>query len=108
MSRHEIIVGTSSDMSVIATGSVNLVVTSPPYPMISMWDAVFCEQDPAVGEALLGGDGMEAFRKMHRILDGTWKECDRVLAENGFVCINIGDATRTIRDEFRLYPNHAR
>lgn len=108
MTRHEIIVGTSSDMSVIATGSVDLIVTSPPYPMISMWDAVFCEQDPAVGEALLGGDGMEAFRKMHRILDGTWKECDRVLAENGFVCINIGDATRTIRDEFRLYPNHAR
>ena len=76
--------------------------------MISMWDNVFCEQDPAVGEALLGGDGPMAFLKMHRILDGTWKECDRVLAENGFVCINIGDATRTIRDEFRLYPNHAR
>ena len=108
MTRHEIIVGTSSDMSVIATGSINLIVTSPPYPMISMWDNVFCEQDPAVGEALLGGDGPEAFLKMHRILDGTWKECDRVLAENGFVCINIGDATRTIRDEFRLYPNHAR
>lgn len=108
MTRHKIFVGNSSDMSDVGTGSINLIVTSPPYPMISMWDEVFCEQEPEVGEALLAGDGMEAFRKMHRILDRTWKECDRTLAGNGFVCINIGDATRTMRDEFRLYPNHAR
>ena len=108
MTRHEIFVGNSSDMSAVGTGSVNLIVTSPPYPMISMWDEAFREQDAAVGDALLIGNGMEAFRKMHCILDDIWKECDRVLVENGFVCINIGDAVRTMRDEFRLYPNHVR
>ena len=67
MTRHKIFVGNSSDMSDVGTGSINLIVTSPPYPMISMWDEVFCELEPEVGEALLAGDGMEAFRKMHRI-----------------------------------------
>jgi DNA modification methylase len=30
------------------------------------------------------------------------------LIPGGFACINIGDATRTINDEFQLYPNHSR
>jgi len=30
------------------------------------------------------------------------------LIPGGFACINIGDATRTIKDEFQLYPNHSR
>ena len=34
MTEHKIIVGDSGDMSRIADGSVNLIVTSPPYPMI--------------------------------------------------------------------------
>ncbi len=28
------------------TESVDLVVTSPPYPMIEMWDETFCELNP--------------------------------------------------------------
>ena len=32
----------------------------------------------------------------------------RVLKNGRFACINIGDATRKIRDDFCLYPNHAR
>jgi DNA modification methylase len=32
----------------------------------------------------------------------------RVLAPGGFLCINIGDATRTIGTRFRLYSNHSR
>ena len=95
-------------MTDIPDGSVNLIVTSPPYPMIEMWDTMFSEQDPAVGEALRAGNGMDAFEKMHQILDGIWAECDRVLADHCFVCINIGDATRTINGEFQLYSNHAR
>ena len=30
------------------------------------------------------------------------------LKEGGIACINIGDATRTINNDFALYPNHAR
>jgi len=37
-----------------------------------------------------------------------WHECDRVLAPNGFVCINIGDATRTVDVKFQLFSNHYR
>ena len=45
---------------------------------------------------------------MHNMLNDVWKECDRVLKDGGFVCINIGDATRTINNKFQLYPNHAK
>ena len=42
------------------------------------------------------------------LLNNVWKECDRVLKSNGFICINIGDATRTINGVFQLYSNHTR
>ena len=45
---------------------------------------------------------------MHKILDPVWDELFRVLKAGRFACINIGDATRKIRDDFCLYPNHAR
>jgi hypothetical protein len=45
---------------------------------------------------------------MHRILDRVWKECYRVLKPGGFACINIGDATRTLKERFSLYTSHAR
>ena len=89
-------------------GSIHLIVTSPPYPMIAMWDAQFSQQDPAIGKALEEGKGNEAFERMHLLLDQVWKECYRVLCPGGFLCINIGDATRTIAGEFQLYSNHSR
>ena len=88
--------------------SVDLIVTSPPYPMIEMWDEMFSAQDQSVAESLAAGQGMDAFSRMHTLLDQVWAECDRVLKKNGFVCINIGDATRTINDEFQLFSNHTR
>lgn len=103
---HEIIIGNSNDMHAIPDGSVNLIVTSPPYPMVSMWDAIFSEQNSTIAELLADNKGHEAFLKMHSILDAVWEECDRVLSDNCFVCINIGDATRTIGGNFQLYPNH--
>lgn len=106
MTRHMIINGNSNQMAEIADGSINLIVTSPPYPMIEMWDEMFGQQDPAITEMLNHGDGIAAFQKMHNILNEVWRECDRVLVENGFVCINIGDATRTINGHFQLYSNH--
>ena len=107
MTTHEIIIGNSRNLASIPTASVQLIVTSPPYPMIEMWDDVFSKQDPAIKAALDAGDGISAFNKMHSVLGEIWNECDRVLMDNGFVCINIGDATRTINNSFQLYSNHA-
>lgn len=94
-------------MSGVADASIDLIVTSPPYPMIEMWDEVFNTQNQSVGEALALRKGGEAFDLMHCELDKTWQECSRVLKPGGIACINIGDATRTINSSFRLYSNHS-
>lgn len=91
----------------VETGSVDLIVTSPPYPMVTMWDNLFKELNSNVGQRLEDGDGFGAFTEMHRVLDNVWQECDRVLSKSGIICINIGDATRTIDEQFALYPNHS-
>ena len=98
----------SQTMEELADASIHLIVTSPPYPMIAMWDAQFSLQDAAIGKALEEGKGNEAFERMHLLLDRVWKECYRVLCPGGFLCINIGDATRTVGSEFQLYSNHSR
>ena len=98
----------AAKMKKLTARSVNLVVTSPPYPMIDMWDDIFCTQDPKIDKALKKTDGNLAFELMHKVLDRVWKEVFRVLSPGGFACINIGDATRTMGDIFGLYPNHAR
>ena len=95
-------------MGAIPSKEIDLVVTSPPYPMIEMWDGVFSGQNPAIGQSLKEDNGWAAFRLMHEVLDGVWKELQRVLVDGGIACINIGDATRTIGGSFALYPNHAR
>lgn len=45
---------------------------------------------------------------MHQELDKVWEECYRVIKPGGFMCVNIGDATRTINGNFKLYNNHTR
>jgi len=44
---------------------------------------------------------------MHELLNQVWEGVVNVVKPGGFVCINIGDATRTIGAEFRLYANHS-
>ncbi len=95
-------------MEAVPSESVDLMVTSPPYPMIEMWDKMFARQRSSVEAALKNGDGFKAFESMHEILDPMWKEVYRVLKFGGFACINIGDTTRTINGNFVLYPNHMR
>jgi len=95
-------------MQPITDASVELVLTSPPYPMIEMWDEGFSSRNPAIYKALSRRDGLMAFRLMHADLDPVWAEAYRILRPGGFACINIGDAARTIGDDFMLYPNHAR
>ncbi|MGD1847520.1 MAG: DNA-methyltransferase [Salibacteraceae bacterium] len=98
----------AAQLSFIDSQSVELVVTSPPYPMIAMWDAGFSAVDPEVERALEQGQGQMAFERMHWQLDAVWKEMERCLVPGGIACINIGDATRTIGGVFSLYANHAR
>ncbi|PSQ84957.1 MAG: modification methylase, partial [Bacteroidetes bacterium QS_1_65_9] len=96
-------------LDALADASVQLVVTSPPYPMIEMWDELFGEQDADARRALGREKGQQSFELMHeRVLKPVWKEAYRVLQKGGVMCVNIGDATRKIGGQFQLFPNHAR
>ena len=76
--------------------------------MIEMWDSILGEQSLQITKSLESNDGYTAFELMHIELDKVWDEVIRVTKEGAFICINIGDATRTINGNFALYPNHAR
>lgn len=97
----------SQKLEAIADKSVDLIVTSPPYPMIEMWDECFVDQSQEVKDAIDAGEWYRAYEAMHTVLNKVWDECDRVLKDNGFVCINIGDATRTCGNNFRMFSNHS-
>lgn len=105
---HSIYFHASQQMTELADSSVDLVVTSPPYPMIEMWDEVLGQQNPDITTALKANNPKLAFELMHSELDKVWGECWRVMKEGAFLCINIGDATRTVNGEFSLYNNNTR
>jgi site-specific DNA-methyltransferase (cytosine-N4-specific) len=83
----------STEMNEIEDESVHLIVTSPPYPMIQKWDELF---------------GGLNFDSQHFVLEQVWRECYRILIEGGICCINIGDATRKIDNNFQCFPNYAK
>ncbi len=105
---HKLYFRDARNLDQIEDQSIDLVVTSPPYPMIEMWDEQFCGMNPLIGYNLETGDYNGAFEAMHRVLDGVWHELWRVMKEGAFACINIGDATRTVNNRFQLFANHAR
>ncbi|WP_435095155.1 DNA-methyltransferase [Halarchaeum sp. P4] len=105
---HRVVADDARDLAALDDDSVELVVTSPPYPMVEMWDDLFADADPAVADALDDGDGERAYEAMHGVLDAVWDEVERVLVPGGIACVDVGDATRTIADSFRVYRNHAR
>ncbi len=90
------IIGDSRHMGELADESVHLVVTSPPYPMVAIWDDFFQESKAS------------SFDEMHNYLNQVWMEVARALVPGGIACINVGDATRSRDGVFHLYPNHAR
>lgn len=79
----------SESMEQIDDKSVELVVTSPPYPRVEMWEEQF------------GG-----YDEMHDMIKSVLEECYRVLIDGGYMCVNIGDATRNY-GTFQCFPNHA-
>ncbi|WP_439699063.1 DNA-methyltransferase [Mucilaginibacter sp. AW1-7] len=109
VTRHRVLVGLAHEqMADLAAHSVNLVVTSPPYPMIEMWDQIMASQNEAIAKSQANNDGPLSFELMHQELDKIWEQVERVLSPGGFACINIGDATRTINENFSLYNSHSR
>ena len=93
---YRVILGDSRWMRELADESIHLVVTSPPYPMVALWDGFFAQES------------FHSYDSMHGYLDQVWREVSRVLVNGGLACVNIGDATRTVDGTFRLYPNHSR
>ena len=106
--KHAIYFQSAHRMDLLDDESVDLVVTSPPYPMIAMWDAIFAEQDGELVHAMKQENWNQAFERMHALLDRVWEQCYRVMKKGSFLCINIGEATRTTSDHFSLYRNSAR
>ena len=48
---HHILNNDSRSMAELDYNSISLGVTSPPYPMISMWDEIFTQLNNSIGEA---------------------------------------------------------
>ena len=88
---HRVVVGDARQLTAIEDDAVELVVTSPPYPMIELWDELFAELSSETGRALQAGGGQAAFGAMHAELDTVWSELERVLVDGGIACINVGD-----------------
>ena len=77
---YKIIIGDSGHMKELPDESVHLVVTSPPYPMIKMWDALFDSADPQIGRHLSSdrvSDIRKAYFLMHAQLEKSFRECAR-------------------------------
>ncbi|MCJ7762082.1 site-specific DNA-methyltransferase [Candidatus Bathyarchaeota archaeon] len=112
---HKVILGNSQRMPELADSSIHLMVTSPPYPMIKMWDTLFAKIDPETAElwqelkAYCREETVtRIYDSMHENLAKVWREAYRTLIDGGIACINIGDATRTINGSFRLFANHSK
>lgn len=85
----------------------HLIVTSPPYPMVKMWDGCFSTQSAQYRVALDREDGRGMWHEAHEILCRVWDECARVLKPGGYLCINIGDGLRRVGERFEFYSNTA-
>ena len=80
---------------------IDLIVTSPPYPMIEMWDDIFKKMNKNIN---LEKD-MKAWNLMNNELNKVYKKCWKALKPGGTLIINIGDAYRKLNGEFKCYPN---
>ena len=72
------------DIDVYKRQTVDLIVTSPPYPMIEMWDEIMAMQNPTISNALSNNPTL-AFELMHQELDKVWAECYRVIKDGGLM-----------------------
>ena len=93
----KIIVGDSRKMFEVADGSIDLVITSPPYWQIKNYGS----------KGQIGfGQGLHDYLKdLYRV----WAECLRVLKPGRRLCINIGDqfARSAVYGRYKIIPLHA-
>lgn len=90
----------SSEKLPLPDASVHLVATSPPYPLIEMWDDLFARWTG------VPADDARFYAACHEALARVWRECARVLVPGGIAAINVGDACRSAGEGFQLFPNH--
>ena len=107
-STHKIYFQNANQMNQLSDESIDLVITSPPYPLISMWDEQFSKFNPSIEHSFSTNNYSTIFESMHAELDAVWKEVFRTLKPGGICCINIGDSVRTLNKQFQLYPNESR
>jgi modification methylase len=95
--RAQIIIGDSRRMPEVEDGSVDLVVTSPPY-----WQIKDYGSPGQIGY----GQSLHAYL---RDLYHTWQECFRVLRPGSRLGLNIGDqfARAAIYGRYKIMPLHA-
>lgn len=108
ISKHSLIYGNANNLDFMGKSVVDLIITSPPYPMIQMWDEMFMEQNSEVLNSFNNNDRFGMFEEMNKVLDLVWEELHQIMKPGGICCINIGDATRTINNDFALYVSHSR
>lgn len=70
-------IGDSRNMKEVADNSVNLIITSPPYGALKDYE----------NEEQIGLN--QSYQTYIKNLEDVWKECIRVLAPDGKLCINI-------------------
>lgn len=94
---HCLRLGDARDLSWIPSGSVHLIVTSPPYWTLKKYEA----NNRQLGE-------IEDYTAFLDELDKVWRECARVLAPGGRICCVVGDVCIPRRQGRHLVmPLHA-
>lgn len=96
--RHRLRLGDARDLSWLTSGSVHLVVTSPPYWTLKKYAA----SDGQMGD-------IKDYEHFLDELDKAWKECARVLVPGGRICCVVGDVCIPRKRAGRHYimPLHA-
>ena len=77
---HRLILGDARTLEHVATESVHLVVTSPPYWTLKKYEGT----DGQLGD-------LEDYEAFLTELDKVWAECHRVLVPGGRICCVVGD-----------------
>ena len=83
--KHTVYFKAAQNMNLLGDNTIDIVVTSPPYPMIEMWDEIMSSQNYEIKKAFEENKPRQAFELMHQELDKVWTECWRVLNS----CVSI-------------------